>query len=82
MAGSEWPINRGVRNLVRDVGVSLADAVKMASLNPARVIGMEKTKGSLEIGKDADIIVIDDDINVHLTFVKGKVEFDRGGFNV
>ncbi len=78
MAGSEWPINRGVRNLVRDVGVSLADAVKMASLNPARVIGMEKTKGSLEIGKDADIIVFDDDINVQLTFVKGKLEFDPG----
>ena len=78
MAGSEWPINRGVRNLVREVGVSLADAIKMASLNPARVIGMDKSKGSLETGKDADIIVFDDDINVQLTFVKGKLEFDPG----
>jgi N-acetylglucosamine-6-phosphate deacetylase len=82
MAGSEWPINRGVRNLVNYVGVSLADAVKMASLNPARVIGMDKTKGSLESGKDADIIVFDDVINVQLTFVKGKVEFDRESFGL
>ena len=82
MAGSEWPINHGVFNLVKKVGVSLADAIKMASLNPARVIGMDKTKGSLEPGKDADIIVIDEGIKVHLTLVKGKVEYNRDGFGL
>jgi N-acetylglucosamine-6-phosphate deacetylase len=80
MAGSEWPINHGVHNLVKLVGVSLPDAIKMASLNPARVIGVDKTKGSLEPGKDADIIVIDDDLNVHLTLVKGRVEYNPVGY--
>lgn len=75
MAGSEWPVNVGIRNLVNLVGVSLPDAVKMASLTPARIIGMDKTKGSLEPGKDADITVIDEQANVYFTMVKGKIEF-------
>ena len=42
--------------MVHMAGVSLPDAVRMATLNPARVIGIDKQKGSIEIGKDADLV--------------------------
>jgi len=54
-------------------GVSLPEAVRMASLNPARVLGIEKEKGSLEAGKDADIVIFDKDLKVKHTIVKGNM---------
>lgn len=76
MAGSEWPINHNVKTLINNVGVSRKDAIQMATLNPARIIGLESTKGSIEPGKDADIIVVDRDMKVYMTFVKGKLLFE------
>jgi len=76
MAGSEWPINHNVQLMVQKVGVGLSEAVKMASLIPSKVIGLDQRIGSIEVGKDADIAVIDDEVNVFLTMVKGKVCFD------
>lgn len=74
MAGSMWPINMGIRNVVK-LGYPLHTAVKMASLTPARIAGIDKTKGSLEPGKDADITIIDDDVNIYMTMVKGRTIF-------
>ncbi len=73
LAGSVAPINACVRNMVRLAGCSLAQAVQMASLNPARLIGVTDRMGSLEPGKDADLVVIDDQVNVHVTMVHGRV---------
>ena len=75
LAGSVATMNFDVNNMVRHVGCSLLEAVKMASLNPALVIGIADRKGSLEPGKDADLVVIDDDVNVYLTMVKGQEIF-------
>ena len=72
MAGSTMLQNVGVRN-VRKLGYSLPVAFRMASLTPARIVGLDRTKGSLEITKDADVIVIDDDINVKASYVKGNL---------
>jgi N-acetylglucosamine-6-phosphate deacetylase len=44
----------------------------MASLNPARVIGVDDRKGSLEPGKDADLVVIDEEVEVYMTMVRGQ----------
>jgi N-acetylglucosamine-6-phosphate deacetylase len=71
LAGSVATMNFDVGNMVRSVGCSLANAVKMASLNPALLIGVADCKGSLEVGKDADLLVIDEEVNVYLTMVKG-----------
>ncbi len=79
MAGSEWPINHNVRVMTEDVGTKLVDAARMASLNPARVVGLDDRIGSLEQGKDADITVIDEELNVFLTLVKGKTAYDPEG---
>jgi N-acetylglucosamine-6-phosphate deacetylase len=47
----------------------------MATINPAAVVNVDENKGSLELGKDADIVIIDDEINVHLTIVKGNIMY-------
>jgi len=62
-----------VRNIMRLVGTPLQTAVKMATINPAAVVNVDENKGSLEPGKDADIVIIDDEINVYLTTVKGEI---------
>lgn len=64
LAGSTLTLNRAIYNMVHMVGVSLADAVRMATLNPARAIGIDKQKGSIEIGKDADLVIFDEDLNI------------------
>lgn len=73
LAGSTLKLMDAVRNLVQRAGVSLPDAVNMASLNPARAMGAEDRLGSLEAGKQADIIAVDDDFNVVFTMIGGKV---------
>lgn len=59
-----------IRTLSRDCGVSIPTAVKMLTKNPAKLLSLNK--GVLESGKDADVIVFDDDINVSKVFVLGK----------
>lgn len=65
LAGSTLRLNKAVYNMVHMVGTTLTDAVYMASLVPARAIGVHHRKGSIEIGKDSDLIVFDDELKVH-----------------
>ena len=74
-AGSTLTMDSAVRNMTKLVGTPLQTAVKMATINPAVVINVDKNKGSLEPGKDADIVIIDDEINVHMTIAKGKIVY-------
>ena len=60
-AGSTTLLNRMVPVLRDAVGIPLAHAVRMVTLTPARIIGVDRRKGSLEAGKDADITIFDDD---------------------
>jgi N-acetylglucosamine-6-phosphate deacetylase len=66
-------LNECVRNVNQKAGVPLLEAVKMASLNPARAMGFAERLGSLAVGKDASLTVIDEELNVYLTMVRGKV---------
>jgi N-acetylglucosamine-6-phosphate deacetylase len=72
LIGSVAPMNLCVANIAHSVGYSLADAVRMASLNPAVVIGVDDRKGSLEPGKDADLLVIDEKVEIYMTMVRGR----------
>lgn len=65
-----------VKNMVELIGVSLPEAVRMASLNPARALGLNGHKGSLERHKDADIVMFSPTFQVTKTLVGGQVEFD------
>jgi N-acetylglucosamine-6-phosphate deacetylase len=72
-AGSVATADRLVRVMVEDVGLSLCEAVKMMSLTPARFMHYGASKGSLEIGKDADLLVFDNNIHISSVFVSGKI---------
>jgi len=58
--------------LVDVVGVPLIEAVRMATLNPARVIGVDARKGSLRAGKDADIAIFNDDFTAWRVMIGGR----------
>lgn len=71
-AGSTTLVNEMIPILTREVGVPLAEAVRMASLTPARVIGVDKRKGSLAIGKDADLAIFEADMTAWRTIIGGR----------
>ncbi|AEV28731.1 N-acetylglucosamine-6-phosphate deacetylase [Sphaerochaeta pleomorpha str. Grapes] len=73
-AGSVATADRLVRVMVKDVGLDICEAVSMMSLNPARFLHYDSVKGSLEIGKDADLVVFDENIQVSAVFVGGKCQ--------
>jgi N-acetylglucosamine-6-phosphate deacetylase len=75
MAGSVSTMIQMVKNVVETAGVSLVDAVRMASMNPARALGLSGHKGSLEPRKDADIVIFSPDYKVRNTLVAGRIEF-------
>jgi N-acetylglucosamine-6-phosphate deacetylase len=72
LAGSTATMIRCVRNMVQLVDASLPEAVRMATLNPARALGIEGRKGVLAPGAAADLVVFDDDFQVSHTFVAGR----------
>jgi len=75
-AGSVATADRLVRNMIQMADVSLLDAVKMITLTPARIMNVQDKKGSLSAGKDADIVIFDDNINMEKTIVNGRVIHD------
>jgi len=77
MAGSSLTMIEAVKNMVGLSGVPLHEAIRMASLNPARVLGYENTKGALAPGMDADLVLLDQDLNVKLTMVGGEVVYSN-----
>jgi len=80
IAGSSLTMIGAVKNAVSILGVRLNDAVAFASINPARLLGVDASKGSIEKGKDADIIIFDKDFDVKMTMVRGKIIYRKRGF--
>ncbi len=77
IAGSAATMDGVVRNLVTWNVAGLADAVTMASAVPARVLGLAQRKGRLATGFDADIVALDDDLNVIQTWVGGRAAYSN-----
>jgi N-acetylglucosamine-6-phosphate deacetylase len=71
-AGSTTLVNQMVLVLTEIVGIPLVEAVRMATLTPARVIGFDDCKGSLKAGKDADLAVFEDDFTAWRTMIAGR----------
>ncbi|MBR0231372.1 MAG: N-acetylglucosamine-6-phosphate deacetylase [Clostridia bacterium] len=76
VAGSVLHLNRGVWNFYTNSTVPLWECVNCASLNPATVIGLQDKKGSIEVGKDADVIITDEKFEVTKTFIGGKLKYE------
>ena len=72
IAGSVLKLNNAIRNMRDHTSLPLEQIVRMASINAARCIGLDTTKGSLEAGKDADIILADENFAVSETIIAGE----------
>lgn len=75
IAGSIMPMNRGVKNLWDNTDLSLWECVRCASLNPAEMLGIDGAKGSLEIGKDADITIANGSLGIEKVFIFGSERY-------
>ena len=77
LAGSVMPLNKMVYNFMNNTNLDMRKVIKLASINPAKSIGIDNKKGSIEIGKDADIAIFDKNINCHMTINCGKVIYKK-----
>jgi N-acetylglucosamine-6-phosphate deacetylase len=74
LAGSVLRLNEAVRNMAFEVGAGKDAAVKMATINPAAALGIDGETGSVDIGKRADLIAVDDNFNVRFVMVNGVIK--------
>jgi N-acetylglucosamine-6-phosphate deacetylase len=77
LAGSVLCMPDAIKNIMKYTDCSLEDAIRMASYNPAHKLNLTSRKGSIEVGKDADLVVLSDKLNVKLTMVGGVVVFEK-----
>lgn len=76
-AGSVATADRLIRTMIGLADVPLEEAIRMITLTPARILKIDKTKGSIEIGKEADLVLFDKDININTTIINGKVVYKK-----
>jgi N-acetylglucosamine-6-phosphate deacetylase len=77
LAGSDLDMGRAVANATKLLGISLTEAIRLASANPARMLGLESKTGSLQVGLAADLVELSDDALVMRTWIKGQPVWDR-----
>lgn len=75
IAGSTKNLLFGFKNMIK-LGYNIEDVIKMSSYIPAKLSKIEDEKGSIEEGKDADLVVLDKDYNVKMTYVEGKLQYN------
>jgi N-acetylglucosamine-6-phosphate deacetylase len=77
LAGSMLQMKDAIRHMADFAGASVLDIVKMTAENPAKQFGIYERKGSLEIGKDADIVLLDDELVLQATYCRGKLAYQK-----
>ena len=77
LAGSHLTLDNACRNLMRHTGYGLCHAIRFASLNPARLLGLDDEIGSIEAGKKANLILIDDTVQVHTVILEGETLWEN-----
>ncbi|MDR2232368.1 MAG: N-acetylglucosamine-6-phosphate deacetylase [Tannerella sp.] len=75
-AGSVATADRLVRTMLALTSAPLLEVIQMMTSTPARIMGIDRTKGSLAAGKDADIVIFDDDIRIKMTIINGKIVYN------
>ena len=76
-AGSVATADRLVRTMINYADVPLIIAVKMMTMTPASIIGVSERKGSLTEGKDADLIIFDENIGIKMSMIRGKIAYKK-----
>ena len=77
LAGSVLRMNVAVKNVHQLAGIELTKVLDMASINPAKNIGVDKERGSIKVGKYADFVVLDENFDVVMTISEGRVIYQR-----
>jgi N-acetylglucosamine-6-phosphate deacetylase len=77
-AGSVATFDRLVRNMIQLAGVPLSEVIQMAAGTPAKIMKIDDRKGTLEVGKDADIVLFDAEIQIDTTIIDGKIVYNAG----
>ena len=80
LAGSVLKMMEAAKNTIKYTGCSIQDVLQMASVNPAKQLHIFNRKGSLSPGKDADIVVLDEQLEVVMTFCRGELAYHREKF--
>ncbi len=75
LAGSILTLDNAVKNMKNNIEASLCEVISMVTINPAKDINIYDKKGSLEKGKDADIVIFDKDINISMTIAEGDIVY-------
>src|SRR5690606_7654529 len=76
-AGSVATADRLIRTMINQGGASLVEAVEMMTVNPARVLGRDHEIGSIAVGKTADLVLFDENIQIQSAFVSGEIRYQR-----
>lgn len=76
-AGSTLTMDRAINNIMKFTGKPLEECAQLISKNPATLLGLEDQKGEIAIGKDADIVLLDEDYTVYRTMVKGQTMYKK-----
>lgn len=77
LAGSTLTLDKALHNLVFKLGIPLKDAVTMMTVNPAKDIRVDDEIGSIKVGKSADLVILDKNLNVMKTIVGGEIVFEN-----
>jgi N-acetylglucosamine-6-phosphate deacetylase len=77
LIGTSLPLNKMVKRMAEFSGVSLLETIQMATVNPARILRIDDKKGSIEEGKEADLVVMDKKLDVWMTMVGGQVVYRK-----
>ncbi len=78
LAGSRMTLDNAVRNMMTHTGYGLCHAIRMATLNPAKLLGIDHRVGSLKPGKTANLIVIDDMVHIKRVILQGELAVENG----
>jgi N-acetylglucosamine-6-phosphate deacetylase len=76
-AGSVATADRLVRTMTQIAGISLTDTIQMITETPARIMGIDTSKGSLALGKDADMLIFDEEIIISMTMINGRIVYQK-----
>lgn len=80
LCGAVATMDKCVRHFKEATGCSIVEALDAASLHPARSLGIQDRKGSLLYGRDADLIFLDDDLNVLSTWIASECVYQNSAF--
>lgn len=77
LAGSILKMNDAIKNTMENTDCSMTDIIKMTAENPAKQLRIFDRKGSIQVGKDADLVILNDCLDVEMTFCRGNLAFKK-----